>query len=119
MGGATLDTLYTKPSSGAGDEKELLKALGKQFQPSSMHWIAYMSNESGRYEVYVRPFVAAGPGGVPVLGEGKWQVSREGGDAPHRSADGKRFLVAAPQGEPVGPVPFNVMLNWPALLKKQ
>jgi Tol biopolymer transport system component/predicted Ser/Thr protein kinase len=32
-------------------------------------WLAYVSDESGRYEVYVRPF--PGPGG-------KWQVSTEG-----------------------------------------
>ena len=34
------------------------------------------------------------------------------------TADGKRFLLAVPQGQPTGPVPINVMLNWPALLKK-
>jgi Tol biopolymer transport system component len=32
-------------------------------------WLAYISDESGRYEVYVRPF--PGPGG-------KWQISTEG-----------------------------------------
>ena len=39
------------------------------------HWMAYTSNESGRYEVYVRPFAgaAAGP-------SGKMQVSSTGGD---------------------------------------
>jgi serine/threonine-protein kinase len=35
------------------------------------HWLAYISDESGRYEVYVRPF--PGPGG-------KWQISTEGGN---------------------------------------
>ncbi|MEE8161935.1 MAG: hypothetical protein V3T61_09890, partial [Acidobacteriota bacterium] len=34
-------------------------------------WIAYDSDESGRYEVYVRPF--------PNVEEGKWQISRDGG----------------------------------------
>ena len=33
-------------------------------------WVAYTSDESGRLEVYVRPF--PGPGG-------KWQVSTDGG----------------------------------------
>ncbi|MBI4479865.1 MAG: PD40 domain-containing protein [Acidobacteria bacterium] len=33
-------------------------------------WLAYISDESGKYEVYVRPF--PGPGG-------KWQISTEGG----------------------------------------
>jgi len=39
-----------------------------QFSPDG-RWLAYRSNESGRYEVYVRPF--PGPGG-------KWQVSASG-----------------------------------------
>ena len=38
------------------------------------HWIAYDSNESGRSEVYVRPF--------PNVEEGKWQISRDGGTEP-------------------------------------
>jgi len=38
------------------------------------HWIAYASNESGRYEIYVRPF--------PNMEEGKWQISRDGGTEP-------------------------------------
>jgi serine/threonine-protein kinase len=39
------------------------------FSPDG-RWIAYTSNESGRYEVFVRPF--PGPGG-------KWQISTAGG----------------------------------------
>ncbi len=42
------------------------------FSPDG-RWLAYASNESGRYEVYVRPF--PGPGG-------KWQVSTVGGRLP-------------------------------------
>jgi eukaryotic-like serine/threonine-protein kinase len=42
------------------------------FSPDG-RWIAYMSNESGRMEVYVRPF--PGPGG-------KWQISTDGGGYP-------------------------------------
>jgi serine/threonine-protein kinase len=37
-------------------------------------WMAYTSDETGRPEVYVRPF--------PNVSEGKWQVSREGGVSP-------------------------------------
>ncbi len=37
-------------------------------------WIAYESNETGRDEVFVRPF--------PNTGDGKWQVSIAGGTAP-------------------------------------
>ncbi len=38
------------------------------------HWIAYVSNESGRLQVYVRPF--------PNVEEGKWQISSDGGQDP-------------------------------------
>jgi serine/threonine-protein kinase len=37
-------------------------------------WLAYNSNESGRDEVYVRPF--------PDVNTGRWQVSRGGGSQP-------------------------------------
>jgi Tol biopolymer transport system component/tRNA A-37 threonylcarbamoyl transferase component Bud32 len=45
-------------------------------------WLAYMSDESGRYEVYVTAF--PGPGG-------KWQVSNGGGGSASWSADGKQL----------------------------
>ena len=50
-------------------------------------WLAYTSDESGRFEVYVTAF--PGPGG-------KWQVSNGGGSAPAWTADGKQiyYVVA-------------------------
>jgi serine/threonine-protein kinase len=47
-------------------------------------WLAYMSNESGRFEIYVRPF--------PDVSSGKWQVSTNGGIEPKWSQDGKRLF---------------------------
>ena len=47
-------------------------------------WIAYASNETGRYEVYVRPF--------PDAGSGRWQVSRNGGQAPGWGRGGRELL---------------------------
>src|SRR5262249_30146264 len=51
-----------------------------KFSPDSK-WIAYCSDESGRSEVYVQPF----------LGQkgGKWQISTNGGFSPRWSKDGK------------------------------
>jgi Tol biopolymer transport system component len=46
-------------------------------------WIAYESDESGRSEVYLRPF--PGPGG-------KWQASTEGGTRPEWSHDGRELF---------------------------
>jgi eukaryotic-like serine/threonine-protein kinase len=133
-------------------------------------WIAYTSDESGRDEIYVRPFdasVATGsspPGGTSVTG--KWMVSKNGGTSPlwrrdgkelfylsavgatamaldvdtkgvfqagipkplfkvppgvlfwDASADGKRFLMAAPDASTSAQPPFTVVLNWQAGLKK-
>ncbi len=47
-------------------------------------WMAYMSDESGRFEVYVRPY--PGPGG-------RWQVSLDGGTEPVWSPTGTRDLL--------------------------
>jgi serine/threonine-protein kinase len=49
-------------------------------------WIAYASDESGRYEIYVRPF--PGPGG-------RWQVSKEGGNEPRWSPTGREIFFRA------------------------
>jgi serine/threonine-protein kinase len=46
-------------------------------------WIAHVSDESGRSEVYVRQF--PGPGG-------KWQISNEGGVEPLWSRNGKQLF---------------------------
>jgi eukaryotic-like serine/threonine-protein kinase len=52
------------------------------------HWIAYESNETGRREVYVRPF--------PNTGAGKWQASTAGGYAPLWAPGGRElFFVDA------------------------
>jgi Tol biopolymer transport system component len=71
------------------------------FSPDG-RWVAYMSNESGRPEIYVRPFA---PPGAPAVG-GQWQVSTAGGIHPVWRPDGRELyyidpvgaLVAAPVG---------------------
>ncbi len=68
------------------------------FSPDG-RWVAYVSNESGRAEIYVRPF--PGPGG-------KWQVSTEGGTLPSWSRaqrelvyglDGRLMVVSYARGD--------------------
>jgi Periplasmic component of the Tol biopolymer transport system len=46
-------------------------------------WIAYVSDETGRAEVFVRSF--------PVTTAGKWQISTGGGDSPQWRRDGKEL----------------------------
>jgi serine/threonine-protein kinase len=53
-------------------------------------WLAYHSDESGRFEVYVRPF--------PGVDDGKWQVSTAGGTMPVWSPAGGELFYAAPDG---------------------
>ena len=62
---------------------ELLPA----FSPNGK-WIAYESDESGKYEVYVRPF--PGPGGK------WWQISAGGGSYPTWSRNGKELFYRGP-----------------------
>jgi eukaryotic-like serine/threonine-protein kinase len=52
-------------------------------------WLAYASNETGDWEVYVTTF----PGAV-----GKWQVSRDGGSEPRWRGDGKEIFYLGPRG---------------------
>jgi Tol biopolymer transport system component len=52
-------------------------------------WVAYASDESGVWEIYVTSF----PGAA-----GKWQVSRGGGTEPRWRGDGKEIFYIAPGG---------------------
>ena len=53
-----------------------------RFSPDG-RWIAYASTESGRLEIYVRPY--PGPGG-------KWQISTEGGAEPVWNPKGRELF---------------------------
>jgi len=53
-----------------------------EFSPDG-RWMVYVTDESGRYEVYVQPF--PGPGG-------KTQISNEGGMEPLWSRDGRQLF---------------------------
>jgi serine/threonine-protein kinase len=64
------------------DEREAM------FSPDG-RWLAYQSNETGRYEVYVRPFAGSG---------GPWQISTGGGIDPIWSRAQPELLFTAPDG---------------------
>jgi hypothetical protein len=86
-----------------------------EFSPDG-RFVAYHSNESGRPEIYIRPFVP--PGGASTAAAaagGQWQVSTEGGIMAVWRADGRELyyinpagaMMAAPiagTGEPGAPV---------------
>jgi eukaryotic-like serine/threonine-protein kinase len=60
-----------------------------QFSPDGK-WVAYASDESGDWEVYVTTYPQA---------SGKWQVSRDGGTEPRWRGDGKEMYYLGPHEE--------------------
>jgi serine/threonine-protein kinase len=69
-------------------QKPLLQHEGyKEAQPKispDSRWMAYMSDESGQNEIYVRPF--------PEVNKGRWQVSTSGGGWPLWSPNGRELF---------------------------
>jgi Tol biopolymer transport system component/predicted Ser/Thr protein kinase len=53
-----------------------------RFSPDG-RWLAYISDESGRFEIYVQPY--PGPGG-------KWQISTDGGSEPLWNPNGRELF---------------------------
>jgi eukaryotic-like serine/threonine-protein kinase len=100
------NNFYTQKADGVwaisidGDRKPrqiLAHGTNATLSPNG-RWLAYNSTESGRVEIYVEAYGS---------GQGKWQVSPNGGQAPQWSADGKELyyfdlnqdLVATPVRE--------------------
>jgi eukaryotic-like serine/threonine-protein kinase len=103
-----------------GDRKprQILAQGGSATLSPDGHWLAYNSSESGRVEIYVQAY-----GG----GQGKWQVSPNGGQVPHWSSDGKELyyfdlnqdLLAVPVKESGNALQFgtpqNIVSQWTVL----
>ena len=51
-------------------------------------WLAYEANDSGEFEIYVRPY--------PDVDRGRWQVSAGGGTQPLWSRDSRELFFLAP-----------------------
>jgi serine/threonine protein kinase len=73
-----------------------------KFSPDGQ-WLAYMSNESGRNEIYVQPY--PGPGG-------KWQISTEGGTEPVWSPKGNELFYR--NGDQMMVVAINTQVTFSA-----
>jgi serine/threonine-protein kinase len=74
----------------------LVTSPALEFHPAPSpdgRWLAYSSNESGAFEVYVRPF--------PETAAAKWQISTAGGGDPTWSSTGRELLYLNGRGEMV------------------
>jgi len=89
-------------ASASGDPKPFaflatsFREGGGRFSPDGK-WIAYMSDETGRVEIYVRRF-AGGPAGT----EGRVQVSKNGGEDPVWRSDGQELFYLSGDQNNVG-----------------
>ncbi|MBZ5608523.1 MAG: hypothetical protein LAP38_09710 [Acidobacteriia bacterium] len=91
----TRSDVWLLPVGGAATDRNPVPFLHTEFDelqgqisPDS-HWMAYTSDESGRREVYVRPFPS---------GDGKWKVSTQGGEQPRWRHDAKELFFLAADG---------------------
>jgi Tol biopolymer transport system component len=93
----TRDVYLFRPGAGRGDSAITPLIASDAYEETSIalspdgRWLAYASNESGRYEVYVRPF--------PDVGEGRWQVSRDGGNEPLWAKSGRELFYRSANGD--------------------
>src|SRR5262245_43371101 len=71
-----------------GQESQISDVVKTQFNDYAAslsvdgRWLAYQSNEGVRPEIYVRDLSGSG---------GRWQISTDGGEEPHWSADGREL----------------------------
>jgi Tol biopolymer transport system component len=60
--------------------------LAARFSPDG-NWLAYQSDKSGRFEVYLRPFPKS---------DREWKISTDGGRGPRWRGDGRELYFVAP-----------------------
>jgi Tol biopolymer transport system component len=92
-GGQNFVDVWALPMTGDGKPFPVLESRFAEhdavFSPDG-RWIAYVSNESGRDEIYVTSFPKPGR---------KWQVSTAGGGFVRWRNDGKEIIYGAPNAE--------------------
>jgi len=88
-GGMSISVLNMNGATGRRPVEPLLSGglrdliVNGEISPDS-RWIAYQSNESGSFQVYVRPF--------PKVDEGRWQISPAGGTRPMWARNGRELF---------------------------
>ncbi len=75
--------LPSEPANGGFSSRSARLARNPSRSPDG-RFIAYLSNETGGFEIFVRPF--------PDVSAGKWQVSTEGGQMPLWAHNGRELF---------------------------
>jgi Tol biopolymer transport system component len=89
--------VWALPLTGSREPSPLLNSdfdeYRAQLSPDG-HWLAYVSDESGSYEIYAQKFTAEGR-----LGGDKKRVSTSGGNHPRFRRDGRELYYVATDGQ--------------------
>ncbi len=94
-------------ADGGATPEPLLHEDFKEARPTLSpdgRWLAYESDESGRTEIYVRPF--------PNVTDGKWQVSAGGGENPKWTRDGRTLYFLSPTALVAVPIGTQADFRW-------
>ena len=90
----TARDIWILPLEGERKPQSILQTqfneLAPVFSPDG-RWLAYVSDESGRNEIYVRPF--------PKVEEGKWQISTDGGVELRWAGNGRELFYRNESGD--------------------
>jgi eukaryotic-like serine/threonine-protein kinase len=92
-GSVTGSDIWMLPLTGDRKPRPFLNASYSEYDPHLSpdgRFLAYVSNESGREEVYVQTY--------PDRSD-KWQVSNRGGNDPRWSADGREMFYLSPDNQ--------------------
>jgi eukaryotic-like serine/threonine-protein kinase len=93
--------LWVLPSNGkpVAFQKTAASEFGSAFSPDGK-WVAFMSNESGQFEIYVRAFhLNDEASGSERSSTEKWRVSSGGGIWPRWRGDGSELFYETQQGQ--------------------
>ncbi len=89
----TGNDIWMLPMTGERKPEPVVRSQFSEYQgrfAPDGRWIVYVSNESGRAEIYVQGFPRAAS---------RTQISTAGGDRPHWRRDGKELFFISPVGE--------------------
>ncbi len=93
--------LWVLPMEGERKPAPFLKTEFNEFDgrfSPDMRWIAYVSDESGSNEIYVRAF-SPGAGGTFSVADEKWLISKAGGTGPRWRGNGNELYYVARDGK--------------------